>query len=160
MRCEGRQGRPTAPRGASLLEMGTYRNGDSGELFRRRRITAKCPRRPSGASEWSICHRDIVNLTTRRRLARRHSSGANWRRCHDSIQPHCRHFRQADSWLPLGVSPRGRSPGHRKWQTIRRADNPTRPVRATAGHCMMVPANASPKQRTTQRAKSVRIRNA
>jgi hypothetical protein len=160
MRCEGLQGRPTAPRGASLLEMGTYRNGDSVEPFRRRRITAKRPRRPSGAGEWSICHRDIVNLITRRRLARRHSSGAPWRRGHDSIDPHCRPSGRSIPGLRSDSPP---ADARRGIESGKRSDGRTTRLglfAQPAGHRMMVPANASPRQKASQRAKSVRIRNA
>ena len=66
MRCEGRLGHPTAPRGASMLEMEKYGNGAAGAASgncsdaRASKQNARAAR-VAVAAEW-ICHRDIVNL--------------------------------------------------------------------------------------------------
>ena len=73
-------GRPIAPRGASMLEMGKYGNETPGAasgncsdaIASRQNLRAASV---AAGKSW-ICHRDIVNLETRRRLARRHSRSA------------------------------------------------------------------------------------
>src|SRR5271156_4572324 len=102
-----------------MLEMGKYGNEAPGAASGNCSDATASRQNLRAASvaagkSW-ICHRDIVNLETRRRLARRHSRSAAWRQCHDSIQAAPPAFaRQVDSWLPLAVSPREHSPGHRK----------------------------------------------
>jgi hypothetical protein len=74
MRGGGRQGRPTAPRGASMLEMEKYGNEAAGAPSwnrsdaRASRQSTRAARMAAG--EWCFCLRNIVNLKSRRRLPR------------------------------------------------------------------------------------------
>ena len=166
MRGGGRQGRPTAPRGASMLEMEKYGNEAAGAPSwnrsdaRASRQSTRAARMAAG--EWCFCLRNIVNLKSRRRLPR-----AFKRRC----APPMSRFRseplrralvqQVNSCLPLAISPRGRLPGSLNWQAIRRVDNPPRPVRTTRRPSHDGPGRMphSINERASC-ANSVRIRNA
>jgi hypothetical protein len=94
-------------------------------------------------------------------LAGRHSSSAAWFRCHDSIRAALPAFIwQVDSWLPLGVSPRRRSPGHEK-----KASDPMgrQPAQAYSRNPQAISGWSRQTPRSTDeqagRANSVRIRN-
>ena len=134
MRGGGRQGRPTAPRGASMLEMEKYGNEAAGAPSwnrsdaRASRQSTRAARMAAG--EWCFCLRNIVNLKSRRRLPR-----AFKRRC----APRCHAFDPSRSAGPLSSRSTPLA-GVSNWQAIRRVDNPPRPVPATAGHHKMAPA--------------------
>ena len=129
-------GRPIAPRGASMLEMGKYGNEAPGAASGNCSDATASRQNLRAASvaagkSW-ICHRDIVNLETRRRLARRHSMSAAWRQCHDSIQAAPPAF--AGRSIPgfRLQSPRANvRRGIEKQQAIRRVNNPHGPIRTT-----------------------------
>ena len=130
IRREGRLGRPTAPRVASMLEMGKFGDWETSAAAsagRRRQTAAPATTRAAwiAAGGWWFRHRDIVILKTRRGTARRHSSGAAWRRCHDPGRAASR-FRQVDSLLSARNLPAQTLAGGSQWRAIRRADNPPR----------------------------------
>ena len=88
IRSEGPEGRPTAPRVASMLEIGKFGGCETSAaaLAGWRDATAAPTTIPAAriaAGKFWFCHRDIVILKTRRGMARRRSDGATWRRCHD-----------------------------------------------------------------------------
>jgi hypothetical protein len=96
-----------------------------------------------------IGHRSIVNLKTRRAYARR------IRKAPPGAEVTIRAFAGGLSGRSIPgfslQSPRGRSPGHRDWQAIRRVDNPPRALfTQPAGHRMMVPAHASLNQKASR----------
>jgi hypothetical protein len=81
-------GRPTAPRVASMLEMGKFRDCETRAAAPTGRrhptvtpTTTRAARLAAGLLWYR--HRDIVILKTRRGTGRRNSSSAVWRRCHD-----------------------------------------------------------------------------
>ena len=124
-----------AARGVYAGDEGIRKRGGRrriGKAFKRHRAAVQPPGSPCGGrrvADLPSGHRQPENKAS---FSRRHSSSAAGRQCHDSIRaalPAC--VWQVDSWLPLVVSPRGRSPGHQKWQAIRRVDNPHSLIRAT-----------------------------
>jgi hypothetical protein len=129
MRGGGRQGRPTAPRGASMLEMEKYGNEAAGAPSwnrsdaRASRQSTRAARMAAG--EWCFCLRNIVNLKSRRRLPR-----AFKRRCAPPMsrfrsEPFRRALvQQVNSRLPLAIFPARTLAGVTNWQAIRRVDNP------------------------------------
>jgi hypothetical protein len=143
-------GRPIAPRGASMLEVGKYGNEVAGAASGNC-SDATASRQNFALPLWWPANSEFAIGTsstwkTSHCLAGRHSSSAAWFRCHDSIRAALPAFvRQVDSWLPLGVSPRRRSPGLKRRQAIRWVDNPHRPIRATRR-----PSQDGPGKRLTQ----------
>ena len=160
MRGGGRQGRPTAPGGASMLELEKYGNEAAGAPSwnqsdaRASRQSTRAARMAAG--EWCFCLRNIVNLKSRRRLPR-----AFKRRCAPPMsrfrsEPFRRALvQQVNSRLPLAIFPARTLAGVTNWQAIRRVDNPPPPVRATAGHHKTVPAEC-PTQPTNEPAARTR----
>jgi hypothetical protein len=154
MRGESRQGRLTAPRGASMLEMGKY--GDEAAGAGSGNCSDVRVARVAASERW-ICHRDIVNLKTKRRLSRRHSSSAARRRCHDSIRAALPTW-SAGRFLGFRLqSPR--ADARRGIESGKRSDeSTTRPglFAQPAGHRTMVPAKrlAQPMSEPAARTRS------
>jgi hypothetical protein len=163
MRVEDRQGRPTALRGASTLEMGEYRNEAASAVSESRSDAAASQQnlrtaRVAAGESW-ICHRNIVNL--KQSVARHAAIQAAPPGADVTIrsEPSCL-VRQVVPGFRL-QSPRAEcSPRHRTWQAIRRVDDPPRPVRATHRPSHDGPGK-TPRSTNERagRANLVRIRN-
>lgn len=153
IRSEGREGRPTAPRVASMLEIGKFGGCETSAaaLVGWRDATAAPTTIPAAriaAGKFWFCHRDIVILKTRRGMARRHSDGATWRRCHDPGR--------AGGPCPAGrfvafrsQSSRAHPPTDRSGEPSFGPTTPTLSVQV-AGRRTTVPANASLNQRANR----------
>jgi hypothetical protein len=145
-----------------MLEMGKYGNpaidgaasgGCSDTTASRKNVRAA---RIAAGQLWTS-HRDIVTLKTRHASARRHSSGAGWRRRHDPSRR-----RSGRSILVFRSQP-PRTDARRGIKSGKRSDgSTTRPgaVRATRRPSHDGPGKRLAHQERAGRANSTRIRNA
>src|SRR5580700_1034369 len=143
-----------------MLEMGKYGNETPGAASGNCSDATASRQNLRAASvaagkSW-ICHRDIVNLETRRRLARRHSKSAAWRQCHDSIQ--AARLCPAGRFLASACSHPARTLAGASNSSKRSDGSTTRTglFVQPAGHLMMVPAKrlAQPKSEPARRTRS------